>query len=168
MRGTAAVRCSVLQAAQRVRVGMRKWLRNRSVQLIRRSLLWLVLQVTASMRPTTPNQQLLLLSATRAGELPVLGPPAQRSPPSKPGCPSSVFTRCEGQVGSGICSYRDSHPHHLSVLTQPEAAVLISSDIVQLKHKHLPFTCVNLCVCILFCTDCCWPACVQRISTEVD
>ena len=70
--------------------------------------------------------------------------------------------------GSGICSYRDSHPHHLSVLTQPEVAVLISSDIVQLKHKHLPFTCVNLCVCILFCTDCCWPACVQRISTEVD
>ena len=39
MRGTAAVRCSVLQAAQRVRVGMRKRLRNRSVQLIRRSLL---------------------------------------------------------------------------------------------------------------------------------
>ena len=46
------------------------------------------------MRPTTPNQQLLLLSATRAGELPVLGPPAQRSPPSKPGCPSSISTRC--------------------------------------------------------------------------
>ena len=45
------------------------------------------------MRPTTPNQQLLLLSATRAGELPVLGPPAQRSPPSKPGCPSSISTR---------------------------------------------------------------------------
>ena len=47
------------------------------------------------MRPTTPNQQLLLLSATRAGELPVVGPPAQRSPPSKPGCPSSVSAvRC--------------------------------------------------------------------------
>jgi len=120
------------------------------------------------MRPTTPNRQLLLLTATRAGELPVLGLPAQRSPPSKPGCPSSVFTRCEGQVGSGICSYRDSHPHHLSVLTQPEAAVLISSDIVQLKHKHLPLTCVNLCVCILFCTDCCWLACVQVQSNVKD
>ena len=48
----------------------------------------------------------------------------------------------------------------------PETAE--TRTIVQLKHKHLPFTCVNLCVCILFCTDCCWPACVQRISTEVD
>ena len=48
----------------------------------------------------------------------------------------------------------------------PETAE--TRTIVQLKHKHLPFACVNLCVCILFCTDCCWPACVQRISAEVD
>ena len=48
----------------------------------------------------------------------------------------------------------------------PETAE--TRTIVQLKHKHLPFTCVNLCVCILFCTDCCWLACVQVQSNVKD
>lgn len=43
----------LLQAVQRMCTDMRKWHFNRSVQRIFCSLLWLVLQAIASMRPTT-------------------------------------------------------------------------------------------------------------------